>query len=263
MRAGARLALGLGWWVLALVVLVRVGQRSLSTPPLTDLSRFRAWLDARDGVEAAFALLRLGAIAACGYLVSASVVGLVAQVTSSARLAHLSELMTTPAVRRLVGGVAGLGLSASVVSFAVSSFSSNGDRLAVSSAAEPAPDGIVLERLPADDPVVIERVDDGDAHRGTATMRVVPVADPVPPAAPAPPAAAAPATATWTVQPGESLWGKASSVLSEAWGRAPTDREVAPYWRSLVDVNRSRLADPANPDLIFSQQVLEVPPPPG
>ena len=57
--------------------------------------------------------------------------------------------------------------------------------------------------------------------------------------------------------------GDAQSVLTESWGRTPTDREVAPYWRSLVDTNRSRLADPNNPDLIFSQQALEVPPPPA
>jgi nucleoid-associated protein YgaU len=107
--------------------------------------------------------------------------------------------------------------------------------------------------------MVIERVDDPDPpHRGTATMRVVPAADP----APAQPPPAAPSSASWTVAPGESLWGKAEAVLSAAWGRSPSDREVAPYWRSLVDANRSRLADPQNPDLIFSGQRLEVPPPP-
>jgi hypothetical protein len=261
-KAVTRHALTLGWWVVALAALLRIGRGPLATPPLGDVTRFREWLDARDGIDAAFALLRLGAIAACIYLVVVTTLGLAACTTRSARLARLSELATTPMVRRLVGGVAGLGLSASLVSYAVGGVSSGGDRIAVSSTARPGSDGLVLERLPADDPVVVERVDDAGQHRGTATMRVVvPAADPAPPPAPAPPPP--PASATWTVAPGESLWGKADAVLSAAWGRPPTDREITPYWRSLVDANRSRLADPGNADLIFSGQVLELPPPPA
>jgi hypothetical protein len=262
MRAVTRHALTLSWWVVALVALLRIGRGPLATPPLGDVARFREWLDARDGIDAAFALLRLGAITACIYLVAVTALELVACTTRSARLARVSELATTPMVRRLVGGFAGLGLSASLVSFTVGGVSSGGDRISVSSTARTDSDGLVLERLPTDDPVVVERVDEAGQHHGTATMRVV-----VPAAGPAPPPAAAapppPASATWTVTPGESLWGKAEAVLAEAWGRPPTDREITPYWRSLVDANRSRLADPGNPDLIFSGQVLDVPPPPA
>jgi nucleoid-associated protein YgaU len=32
-----------------------------------------------------------------------------------------------------------------------------------------------------------------------------------------------------------------------------------PYWQSLVDANRATLADPENPDLLFSGQVLTLP----
>ena len=129
--------------------------------------------------------------------------------------------MTTPTVRRLVGGVAGLGLSTSVMSFTVGHVSSGGDRVAVSSAAHPGSDRIVLERLPTHDPAGLERPDDdAPSHRGTATMRVVQVTEP----APAPPPAA-PTTAAWTVAPGDSLWGKAESVLASAWvGLRPTAR---------------------------------------
>jgi nucleoid-associated protein YgaU len=105
-------------------------------------------------------------------------------------------------------------------------------------------------------PFVIQRVDGED--EGTATMRVVPSAEPAPSAYPALPAA----PQTWVTVAGESMWAKAESVLTEAWGRAPTDAEVVPYWQALIEVNRSRLADPGNPDLLFAEQAFEVPSPP-
>jgi hypothetical protein len=245
-------SLRLAGWAVALLVFVRIGRGPLSTPPVTDVSRFREWMEAQDGVEAAFALLRLGAIAVCGYLVVTTALVLLARTTRSARLARVSELATIPAFRRLVGGVAGIGLSASLATFTAGTVSSGRDRIAVSTDARAGSDRFVIERLPADDPLVIEHVDD-DPPRGTATMRVVPTT---------PPAASPPPT-TWTVVPGESLWSKAESVLAGAWGRAPTDREITPYWQSLIDANRTRLADPGNPDLIFSKQVFELPPPPA
>ncbi|MDP8976588.1 MAG: hypothetical protein M3N28_09565 [Actinomycetota bacterium] len=88
------------------------------------------------------------------------------------------------------------------------------------------------------------------------------------PKAPAPPEAAAPTSpgpgpGSWTVRPGDHFWSVAERVLADAWGRAATDAEVGPYWRELVDANRSGLPDPANPDLLFPAQSLTVPPPPA
>jgi nucleoid-associated protein YgaU len=68
-------------------------------------------------------------------------------------------------------------------------------------------------------------------------------------------------TDRWTVQPGECFWTIAEDVLQRAWGRAPTDAEIVPYWQRLIEANRSELADPANPHLIFPDQVFRVPPP--
>ena len=59
-----------------------------------------------------------------------------------------------------------------------------------------------------------------------------------------------------------TFWGIATNVLSAAWHRSPTDTELLPYWRLLIDHNRDRLADPANPDLIYAGQIFELPSPP-
>lgn len=69
-------------------------------------------------------------------------------------------------------------------------------------------------------------------------------------------------TETWTVAPGDNFWFEAEQVLARAWGRSPSDAEIVPYWRTLIEANRAALADPANPDLIFPGQRFNVPPPP-
>jgi nucleoid-associated protein YgaU len=58
------------------------------------------------------------------------------------------------------------------------------------------------------------------------------------------------------VVPGDHLWSIAERALSERLGRAPTDAEVTPFWLDVIELNRDRVADP---DLIFSGQVLRLP----
>jgi hypothetical protein len=77
-------------------------------------------------------------------------------------------------------------------------------------------------------------------------------------AAPAMPAVEEPIR--WTVGPGDHLWRVAEQTLAMSWGRRPTDVEIDAYWRALIAANRSRFADPRNPDLVFVGQVLDLPP---
>jgi hypothetical protein len=87
---------------------------------------------------------------------------------------------------------------------------------------------------------------------GTDTMRVVEDRPP-------PPAAAR----MWTIRPGDHFWHVAEAVLVADWGRPAGDAEIATYWRTLVDHNRSRLVDPGNPDLVYAGQEVELPSPPS
>jgi nucleoid-associated protein YgaU len=87
-----------------------------------------------------------------------------------------------------------------------------------------------------------------------------PTASPAQPAETSHPAPAA--VETWTIEAGDHLWAVAEETLADEWGRPPTDDEVLAYWTTLVDANRSRLADPGNPDLVFPGQVVVLPPPP-
>ncbi|HET7721367.1 MAG TPA: hypothetical protein VFK43_15480, partial [Acidimicrobiales bacterium] len=98
----------------------------------------------------------------------------------------------------------------------------------------------------------------------TVTMHRLGPAEPLA-VAPLPPVAQvstpAPAADRWTVAPGECFWTIAEDVLATHLGRAPTDAEIVPYWRRLIEANRSELAHRDNPDLIFPAQVFVIPSP--
>jgi hypothetical protein len=66
----------------------------------------------------------------------------------------------------------------------------------------------------------------------------------------------------WTVRPGDSFWSISEDTLTAAWGRPPTDREIAPFWLEVIAANRDRLPDPGHPNLLFPGDVVAVPRPP-
>ena len=68
------------------------------------------------------------------------------------------------------------------------------------------------------------------------------------------------AATTWTVRPGDHLWSIAESTLRARADGTLHERQIRSYWRKVIAVNRGRLADPGNPDLIFPGQVIRLPP---
>jgi hypothetical protein len=231
----------------SILVLLDLDDGPLATPPVTDQAAFSNWLARRGGIVAGFALLRVAALAVAAYLVLVTLLGWAARVTRRPGLVRLATLSTAPALRTLLTSIAGVGLTASAATLAVGAHIGAGP----SAIDQPAPEGLVLERLPDRSPMVIQRIDDDPDGGGTATMRVVPIEASAPPL---------PRSATtWVVEPGDSLWSRSASALSVAWGRPPTDAEITPYWLTMVEANRSQLADPANPDLIFVNQTFVLP----
>ena len=79
---------------------------------------------------------------------------------------------------------------------------------------------------------------------------------------PASPVGRVPVGDRYTVVSGDCFWTIADDLLHLAWGRAPTDAEIVPYWLRLIEANRAELADPRNADLIFPGQTFTIPTPP-
>ena len=215
--------------VVALAALHGLGDGALGAPPAGDLG---PWLEQTGPATAAFALLRIVALALGWYLLATTLAATVLRLLRADRAATGVERTAPAFVRRLVRGAAGLTLAA-------------GAMTSVAAADDAA---VTMRRLDQEPPV---------------TMRRLPPDAPPPPAAPAPVPDPPAATRTWTVAPGQSFWTVAELVLTESWQRPPSDDQIDPYWRQLVEANRSQLADPSNPDLLFPEQVLHVPPPPA
>lgn len=215
-----------------ILVLTALGRGALAAPPLTDPASWSRWAAGRPALDVAMTVGRVAVLAVAWYLTGVTTVGIVARILPSTRFVAAADALTLPAVRRLLQAALGLGLATASLAATTRPVPAPGPpRVAVAAAATAS---------------------------GTATMRLVPD-EPRP--QPAPPLAPT-GTGAWSVRPGDNLWAMAARRLEAAWGRPATDAEIVPYWEAVIRANRDRLADPANPDLVFAGQVFDLPTPP-
>lgn len=236
-RGVAALAAWVAFLAAALVGLHALGRGPLSAPPVGHPGE---WVSDRGAVTAVFALLRLALLGTGWYLLVWTLLATALRSVRADATAAAVEAAGPAPVRRLVRAAAGLSLAASVV--------------AVSGAAASEPDAVVTMRRLLDTPSAV--VDGGDAPPTMTRLPDVAAATHMPdlPEEPLP--------TTWTVAPGEHLWSIAARHLERTWGTTPTDRQVDPYWRAVIEVNRHRLPIPANPDFIVPALELTMPTPP-
>jgi hypothetical protein len=283
--------------VLMAKVLHRYGDGVLAGPPLTEPGRWSEWAAARDPLTAAMAMVRIGAIGVCGYVAAVVLLGGIARLARprAGLFASVVDRVTVPIVRRLLVGVV---VEASIAGAAVAPAgllvadtgrgdlpvddevpveadpSSTDGTATMRVVPQPTADGITMHRLPdvsMKDAPSNDRDPPGPARTTTTTevaqtpgAALASAPDASSPSGQSLPAGSSPRV-TWTLAPGEHLWAVAEAHIADTWGRLPTDAEVTPYWVALVEGNRDRLADPANPDLVFPGQVVDlpaVPPPP-
>lgn len=222
----------------ALFGLHLLGSGALAAPPLTaGQGALQRWMQARDPAVAAFALVRGGVVIVTWYLLATALAAVALRMVGAARAASVVDALSLPPARRLVQAVAGLSLAASAVG-ATGGFAAPAGPAGATVRSGSDEDVAVMQSLPEEEVVMLRLPD----H----------------PATPAP----APAPRSWTIRSGEHFWGVAEEVLRSAWGRVPRDREITPYWRQIVEANRSRLADANNEDLLIPGQVIELPSPP-
>jgi hypothetical protein len=281
-------------WVAALGAaigfLLLMGRGELSTPSILEPSAWPAWAAGRDPLEVAFAILRLVGLAAAWYLLGATTIGAVARLLRWGRLIEAADILTVPSVRRLLQAALGLGLATAAVTGTTMGHGvvprTPGTVVA---AHEPAGSGEIVpiaagpgttDMLPVS-PATSTQVPPGVSAQALSPLAppaspsvsgqvasVVPTPSPVPLSS-APmtatevQAAAAEEQGTYVVQHGDHLWGIAEAMLAKAWGHQPTDAQIIPYWRHLIETNRAVLVDPGNPDLILPGQTFTVPPPPA
>lgn len=293
----ARRLLPLLTWVAALGgaigLLLLMGRGELSTPSVLEPSAWPAWMAGRDPLEIAFAILRLVGLAAAWYLLGVTTIGVAARLLRWGRLVDAADILTVPSVRRLLQTALGLGLATAAVTGTtmgqVGAPDSRGPIVAVEDAGRreivpvlatettpgsPATSTQLPPGAAAQASVPVPPLTSSQAAPGVATPAPAPTpthtpAPPVVPAQVTPPAVPAPTQpagqqedGTYVVRHGDHLWGIAEKTLEAAWGRAPADAQIIPYWQRLIETNRAALVDPGNPDLILPGQTFTVPPPP-
>ena len=219
-----------------MVALVAVGPRLPLGPGMTRVSHWATWLADGGPPTAVMSIVRLAGLLVGLYLLAVTALDLVATITRSPILTSLTRHVTLPFARRLIAGVTGAGLAAS---------------LSI---------GIVTPTLAT------------AAPRSLTSTTVVPVGNLAPPnhtmrradqAAPPSPAPAGDTATipvrTWTIAPGDHLWKVSSHTLEAAWGRRPHDDETLRYLKRLIDANRYVLVVADDPDLVFPGQIFLLP----
>jgi hypothetical protein len=258
--------------------------------PLGSLDQLARWAYETTPLVMAFAITRLAAFAACGYLSLALALLVLADLLGSPRGGRLALRALPTFMRRTMARGVPLGLAASAVLGSL-------DPVAATPADQ---DHQPVAATPADrhhQPFAATPEDRGDDPVvATATMWRLgpdPAAEAPPPIAtmvllgadpPAPvpqpsmdPAAATSAADSWVVGAGDSFWSIAEVVVAQAHQDqqpaqparaeaeadevgAQTEAEVGRYWSRLVAANRDRLAAPGHPDLLIPGQTLVLPP---
>lgn len=227
----------------ALAALLQLGTDSTGFPPATP-DAWGDWIASTEETRLVASVARTVAVALVVYLLAVTVVQLV-----SARTRRPSRRTTRDA--RRVGAAPRLAPSFVVTLSAAVVTSSP-----VLAADANAPGGSVvtpgmgarMERVSPEPPAPAEATElpwADDAAPSTA--------EPVVPDAPR----------EWLVRPGDHLWRIAEEALARANGLAdPTslrEVDVHRYWLALIDANRDRLVDRANPDLIIPGQRFVLP----
>lgn len=181
-----------------------------------------SWPGAADPAVAAMAVVRVVAGVLAAYLLASTALAVLAEVTRSRPLGRLSDCVTSVLVRRLVAAAVGGGLLVTPVA------------ASAEVRRPPAVEAPVLRRLPDASPEIPEPSSPGVRSSEDAAGEVV-------------------------VTPGDHLWSIAERTLTGRLGRQPSDAEVVPYWRTLIDENRGRLVHRGDPDLVLPGQRFLLP----
>lgn len=231
----ARTAIAAAWMSVGFYL---VGVLGISMPPFSHgLDSVKRWADERSMVEVVMGFLRLGGHLICGYLLVVSVAALIARLTRWRWLARLTGLLTPSRLRPLVGVVAGASVA---VGAATSMIAHDTDRPTVATMYAEEPEVPVAE---------FRAVLTATPSAPTATVIDTTIID----------AEIIDLRDTWVIRPGDNLWVVAEETLQDAWGRRPTDEEILPYWRQLIELNRDVLVDRDAPDFVYSGQVFHLP----
>lgn len=224
-------------WFCGLIVLQVILHVLGSAFPLPGVSLhgLHDWLTTSDTPVVVLTVVRVGAMAAIWYVLATTILCAIAHRSPWKRFATAVDRITLPGARVLAVRLA-----------TVSAIGGLAMPVASATAASPHQTP-VLHHLTANEPTT------------STTVTLPPVSIPQEPQSADAATSIKQLPQQHTVQRGENFWTIAQDTLTQSLNRQPTDDEITDYWRELVQVNKTKLAHPNNPDLLFAGQVLELP----
>lgn len=263
----------------AMAGLHALGAGTLAAPPATSGQDLLDWVRSTDPTTLGMVALRLLALGVGYHLIATTALGVIGRLLRRPGLIRFAEWSTLPPFRSTVRRVAGIGLSASAVLLTpLQGAGASGNGPATAQVTESAPAVSAGQAAaswrsqvtgPSTATLRLVRGEGDGAPGGQATLRPVDSdqedADSLDELRPeASPPESIPAEATPTagperhnVVPGDHLWAIAEARLADSLDRAPTDAEIAPYWRAVLAAN----TDLVDPDLLMPGSVVNVPRP--
>jgi hypothetical protein len=218
------------------------------------------WLGRTNLVDALTAAARLAALVLAYYLLVSTVLYLIALTSGNRSLIRITGPFAIPMVRSLADRViaGSIALSTVATPLIASSPPTPGAAATPALTAEVSPDYVPPSRL-------IQGIESEHSAREAADAAAGfsgrPTTAPPPPIATEDTDGAEPVGPIEVeVESGDHLWGLAVSRIADVLGRIPLEHEVAPYWREIVDENRTRIRS-GNPDVIFPGEVIVLPDP--
>ena len=252
----------LGWIAMLVAtgqILWRVPIGRPASPALHRFTEFTVWFERSPTPDQAVALLRIVALALIAYMLSVTLLMLVAVRTRSRSLNWLVGLVTPRSIRTALAPV--LGWAMFLAPLPVGQITSDLGTRQV--ADQLAPVELVFlgpvaggEGFAAETPQAELKFLGADP---AASLRFTTTAD-YSSVLVEPAVVAQTERATWTIHCGDHFWSIAERVLTDRNGERPSDQRLRSYWLQLIEANRAELPDPSNPDLILPGMIMQIPP---
>lgn len=243
-------------WLVALTatfVVAYVGNQRLTAPPVLHPTEVMNWWSGVGPVVGAMSVLWAVSVSVGTYWLILCTVAVAAH--SSGRLIWLAQFKL-PGAAHLLRATAGASVLGATIVAASGCGVGAGGAARSNSAHIPAPP--VLLPVAGAPTTTVPVGLPGSAPKETPAP--VPLSSAGVTRQPSAPAVEVPRDVTkWTVRRGDDLWSISESVLAGRLGYQPDNRQVASLWLRVVEANRANLPDPANPNLIFAGEVVDIP----
>lgn len=244
----ARWIAGLG----AAAALVLTAGRYVPTIPGA-IHELPGWVRQEGALLALLVVLRYVALALIAWLALTTVLALGARLLGDLRAICWADALLLPVQRRMLGAGLAAGLTAglAVANPLAASASRAGSDHAVRAA--PPVTMTVIDPAVRDPAVRDPTVRDPTAREEPPPTEAMTVEEVTPrPAAPPPD--------TWTIRPGDHLWGVARATLANR-GLDRSDAATASYLQTIIEANAEVFVVPGEPDLVYAGQVFVLPDP--